>query len=195
MTISQLTSLPEAVPVPDEDAPLVQQAQQDMRAFSLLYQRHVQKVYRYLLVRLGNEQDAQDLTSQTFLTAMERLHTYRGQGRFPAWLLGIARHKLADRYRRQKPELLLDTAVSLPDADDAPDDIIDRRLRVEVVARKLQTLAPDRAEALSLRLFAGLDVSEIAVMMGKNEAAVRMLVFRGMRDLQAQLGDDLEEQS
>lgn len=195
MTISQLTSPPEAIPVPDEEALLVREAQRDLSAFTTLYQRHVQKVYRYLLVRLGNEQDAQDLTSQTFLTAMEQLQAYRGEGRFAAWLLGIARHKLMDRYRRQKPELLLETADSVPDAVDAPDEIIDRRLQIEVVARKLQTLAPDRAEALSLRLFAGLDIAEIAGVMDRNEAAVRMLVFRGLRDLQSQLGDATKELS
>jgi RNA polymerase sigma-70 factor (ECF subfamily) len=60
-------------------------------------------------------------------------------------------------------------------------------MAVEQVARKLKTISPDRAEALSLRLFGGLDLAEIAQMMNKKETAVRMLVFRGLRDLQAQL--------
>ncbi|MCB8991483.1 MAG: hypothetical protein H6665_12720, partial [Ardenticatenaceae bacterium] len=76
-----------------------------------------------------------------------------------------------------------------------PDVVIDRQLEIERVARKLQTIAPDRAEALSLRLFAGLEVSEIARLMEKNEAAVRMLVFRGLRDLQAQLNGLREERA
>ena len=58
---------------------------------------------------------------------------------------------------------------------------------MEQVTRKLKILAPDRAEALSLRLFAELEVREIAQIMGRDEAAVRMLVWRGLKDLQAQL--------
>lgn len=188
MIISQLTIPPEtAVLIEEDDQALIRLAKNDLGAFSALYQKYASQVYRYLLVRVGNRDDAQDLTSQTFLAAMERLHTYRSQGHFAAWLLGIARHKVMDQYRRHRPEVELDTAVFHPDGSDAPDEHIDRQLIIEQVARKLQTIAPDRAEALSLRLFAGLDVPEIARLVDKNEAAVRMLVFRGLRDLQAQL--------
>jgi RNA polymerase sigma-70 factor, ECF subfamily len=188
MIISQLTIPPEtAVFIDEDDQALIRLAKNDLGAFSALYQKYASQVYRYLLVRVGNQDDAQDLTSQTFLAAMERLHTYRSQGHFAAWLLGIARHKVMDQYRRRRPELALDTAVSQPHTAEGPDEQVDRQLIIEQVARKLQTIAPDRAEALSLRLFAGLDVAEIARLMDKNEAAVRMLVFRGLRDLQAQL--------
>lgn len=191
MIISQLTIPPEtAVLIEEDDRALIRLAKNDLGAFSALYQKYASQVYCYLLVRVGNRDDAQDLTSQTFLAAMERLHTYRSDGHFAAWLLGIARHKVMDQYRRRRPELELETAVShLITTDDDPDEQVNRQLIIEQVSRKLQTIAPDRAEALSLRLFAGLDVAEIARIMGKNEAAVRMLVFRGLRDLQAQLPD------
>ncbi len=188
-------STAEPPPILTDDHVLVQRAQKDLRLFADLYQRYAQQVYRYLLVRVGNVDDAQDLTSQTFLVAMETLHQYRGEGNFVAWLMGIARHKTVDQYRRRKPETLLETAVDLPDPYDPPEDQISRKLEVEQVARKLQKLAPDRAEALSLRLFAGLEVAEIARVMGKNEAAARMLVFRGLRDLQAQLHRTREEKA
>ena len=188
MIISQMTISPETAVLIEEDHALVRLAQNDLGAFSALYQKYASQVFRYLLVRVGNREDAQDLTSQTFLAAMERLHTYRSQGHFAAWLLGIARHKVVDQYRRRRPELELETADSHPNTfDNDPDEHVDRQLIIEQVSRKLQTIAPDRAEALSLRLFAGLDVAEIARLMDKNEAAVRMLVFRGLRDLQAQL--------
>lgn len=189
MIISQTTIPPEtAVLLDEDDRALIRLAQNDLGAFSALYEKYAAQVYRYLLVRVGNRDDAQDLTSQTFLAAMERLHTYRSQGHFAAWLLGIARHKVMDQYRRRRPELELETAVSYPTAsDDNPDEQVSRQLILEQVSRKLQTIAPDRAEALSLRLFAGLDVAEIARLMDRNEAAVRMLVFRGLRDLQTQL--------
>ena len=57
--------------------------------------------------------DAQDLTSQTFLAAMESLPKYRGQSQFVAWLLGIARHKTADQFRRRKPEVEIEDAETV----------------------------------------------------------------------------------
>jgi RNA polymerase sigma-70 factor (ECF subfamily) len=188
MIPSQVVGAPAAPPVmEDDDLTLVRHAQRDLRAFSVLYERYATQVYRYLLFRVGNADDAQDLTSQTFLAAMESLPKYRGQSQFIAWLLGIARHKTADQFRRRKPEVEIEDAEMVVDNNDRPDELIGRQLEVEKVMRKLQVLAPDRAEALSLRLFAELEVREIAQIMNRDEAAVRMLVWRGLKDLQSQL--------
>jgi RNA polymerase sigma-70 factor, ECF subfamily len=189
MVTTQTAEPPEtAVPLIDEML-LIQQAKQDLNRFGELYQRHVSQVYRYLLFRVGNVDDAQDLTSQTFMAAMQGLRRYRAEQPFIAWLLGIARNKTADFYRQRRPDRELELNEALPDYGDGVEELIGRQLAVEQVVQKLRILSPDRAEALSLRLLAGLEVAEIAHLMEKNEAAVRMLVFRGLRDLQDQLGN------
>jgi RNA polymerase sigma-70 factor (ECF subfamily) len=170
-----------------DDSVLVKAAQRDLRAFTALYDRHVQRVYRYLLVRIGDPHDAQDLTSQTFLSAMEGLHRYQGERPFIAWLLGIARHKLIDQYERKKPFVALDDDLDVQDSGPLPETIAEQSMDLAFVAHKLPLLAPDRAEAISLRFFGGLGVREIAGLMDRNEAAVRMLVYRGLRDLQERL--------
>lgn len=192
---NQVLEPPESAAAAREDLTLAQRAVRDADAFATLYQRHVKQVYRYLLVRVGNADDAQDLTSQTFLEAMQHLPKFRGERPFIAWLLGIARHKVADHFRRRKPESDLETVVAVSEGSDPLEEVIGRQLEVETVSRKLKVLAPDRAEAVALRLFGGLDVAEIATLMEKNESAVRMLVFRGIRDLQAQLEASREERS
>lgn len=169
-----------------DDQIFIRMAREDMAAFSTLYKRYVNLVYRYLLVRVGNVQDAEDLTSQTFAAAMNGLHTYRGQHRFSAWLLGIARNKAADLFRMRRPVLKLNEAMETADSSEDLDDAIDRHLAAEKVVRKLQTLSPKRAEVLSLRLFANLKVAEIAQIMEERKSNVRMLAFRGLRDLKAQ---------
>ncbi len=105
----------------------VRRAQEDPSAFADLYRQHVKQVYRYVLARVSNVGDAQDLTSQTFLTALESLPNYRGQGAFGAWLMGIARHKVMDHYRQVLPhpefdleeadEVVARIAAGLPDAE------------------------------------------------------------------------------
>jgi RNA polymerase sigma-70 factor, ECF subfamily len=193
MVTTQTAEPPEtAVPLIDEML-LIQQAKQDLNRFGELYQRHVTQVYRYLLFRVGNVDDAQDLTSQTFMAAMQGLRRYRAEQPFIAWLLGIARNKTADFYRQRRPDRELDLNEALPDFGDNVEELIGRQLAVEQVVQKLRILSPERAEAVSLRLLAGLEVAEIAHLMEKNEAAVRMLVFRGLRDLQDQLGNLREE--
>ena len=88
-------------------------------AFVKLDRWHAVRVSRYLLVRVGNVDDAQDLTSQTFMAVMEGLPRFRQQTPFVVWLLGIARHKAADHFPARRPEQDLQTAVALADHSDS----------------------------------------------------------------------------
>jgi RNA polymerase sigma-70 factor (ECF subfamily) len=166
------------------DKEVSQLASRESEAFRELYQQHVESVYRYHLARTGSVQDAEDLTAQTFLSALENLHTYQKRSTLVTWLFGIASHKLADFYRHRKENLPFD-AVS-PLAEDYLDleEITDHDLRINTVALAMQSLIPERREALILRIFAGLSAWEVGLVMGKSEAAVKMLVHRGLKDLQ-----------
>src|SRR5690606_23373838 len=94
-------------PAPD-DAALVRAARGDPAAFAALYRRYVGPVYRYLYSRLGHAAEAEDLTAQVFSEALQALPRYRERKRFAAWLFAIARRRLADHYRRQRPSEPLD---------------------------------------------------------------------------------------
>jgi RNA polymerase sigma-70 factor, ECF subfamily len=161
--------------------------------FALLYRRHVTNVYRYLLVRVGKIQDAEDLTTQTFEAALQHIDSYQGIGKFRSWLLGIARRKAADHFRQHRATLPLEFAKHIPHPDTPLEEYIDQRLRLELVASMLHILTPERAEALILRLFGQLTILEVAHVMGKSEAAVKMLIHRAMVDLQQQLLDIQKE--
>jgi RNA polymerase sigma-70 factor, ECF subfamily len=169
------------------DEELAQVACTDHNVFAVLYRRHVTNVYRYLLVRVGRVHDAEDLTTQTFEAALQHIASYQGIGKFRSWLLGIARRKAADHFRQQRVMLPLEFAKHIPHPDIPLEKCIDRQLRLELVVGMLHLLTPDRAEALALRLFGRLTLSEVAQVMGKSEAAVKMLVHRAMSDLQQQL--------
>ncbi len=187
-----------AAPGSSDDGWLVRQARQSPQEFALLYDRHMTSVYRYLLARVGDVHDAEDLTSQTFLEAFEHLDSYRGTGAFRAWLLRIARNKVIDHYRRRRPQVSLSEETEwIVDAGEASSEsmeaIVEHSVQMAQVARKLRTLSPDRAEAVALRIFGGLEVTEVAQTLGKPEPAVRMLLHRGVRDLQAQLNIAAQE--
>jgi len=169
----------------DPDAPLARAARRDADAFAELYRRHVDRVYRYLLSRVGNVQDAQDLTAQTFTAAFEGIGQYNGQGVFAAWLLGIARRKAADFFRGSRDVVALELVENM--LADSSEDRADDRLQMAEVVRVLRQISPDRAEALALRVFGGLSAAEAGQVMGKGEDAINMLVHRALRDLRERL--------
>jgi RNA polymerase sigma-70 factor (ECF subfamily) len=200
MQTEQLTT-PRQIPVasPEDqvlasgtDEALAQQARGDPQAFAELYGRYFDPVYRFLLIRTGSVPDAQDLTSQTFLAALESIGAYGSRGSFGGWLFGIARHKLVDHYRRKRPEIPLDDAEGLHDPDPSPEEIADARLQLARVSKALRSLDAQQAEALALRLFGRLSAAEVGRVMGKSEAAVKMLVHRGLRRLAERLNNSLE---
>lgn len=166
---------------------LARAAISDADAFAMLYRRHLHRVYSYVLSRVGNVQDAQDLTTQTFMAALQSLGTYRPQASFSAWLLGIARYKAIDYLRSKQPTLPLDDDFPLVDASPPPDEIIGQRWQMQEISGLLHKLNPDRAEALRLRYFGDLKFREIALVMERSEGSVKMLVARALDDLRRML--------
>src|SRR5512143_3288299 len=88
-------------------------------AFAELYRQYFKPVYRYLYLKTGSPAEAEDLTSQVFLSALEGLPRYRHQGHFSAWLFSLARRKAADYYRSRKPQASLDEGETDPVAPEA----------------------------------------------------------------------------
>jgi RNA polymerase sigma-70 factor (ECF subfamily) len=176
------------------DEALAQEARCSAAAFAELYRRHFRRVYNYQLARTGNIQDAEDLTSQTFMAALEGIAGYRAQGSPAAWLLGIAHRKMVDHYRRRKPQAALDEAQDLPHPAMATEEQAERRTLLLEVGAAMQSLPAERAEGLALRIFGGLSAAEVGAVMGKSEAAVKMLVHRALQDLRERLPLSFEEE-
>ena len=176
------------------DQSLAVRARQDREAFIGLYRRYVKQVYSYHLVRTNNEQDAQDLTSETFLAALNSLANYRPSASFGAWLMGIAYHKLMDYYRNRSEPLPLDGIPDPPASEPSPEKQAASKSDLNSVHQALSHLTADRANAISLRYFGGLNVAETAQAMEKTPAAVKMLVMRGLQELRDHLNVVLPEE-
>jgi RNA polymerase sigma-70 factor (ECF subfamily) len=174
------------------DIELARRTVNDPEAFTELYHRYLPGIYRYHLARTGHVQEAEDLTAQTFLTALESIRSFRGQGSFSSWLFGIASHKLVDHYRRSHIELPLEAAEELHSPVPLPEEAALQRIELTRVTQVLRLISPERAEALVLCLFGGLSLAEAAQVVGKRESAVKMLVHRGLCDLQERLAVNLE---
>ncbi len=174
-------------------AALVELAQQgDAEAFGQLYQRYVDTVFRYVYVRVGSRETAQDLTSETFLRALRRIDSFSWQGRdIAAWFVTIARNLVIDNATSARFRLEVSTADML-DADrrvDAPDDEVLQRIRDAALVDAIRRLKPEHAECVVLRFLQGLSLAECAEVLGKSENAVKQLQLRAVRALRRELGD------
>ena len=178
--------------LPTDEARLTQAARTDAEAFAELYRRYAANVFRYHMAHIGSRKDAEDLTSQTFMAALESIHSYRGAGSFVAWLMGIASRKRALFFRGRKRAVPLDSVLQLPDPQPAPDQSAFQQLQIESVSRALRRLSPERADAIVCCFFGGLTHAETASVLGKSEAAVKMLIARGLQDLRERTSLALE---
>lgn len=173
---------------------LVRLAQTDAQAFGALYDRYVQRVYRYCYYRTSSAPDAEDLTAQIFLATLEALPRYRQDGHFAAWLFSIARKKVADFHRRRS-HVPLEEAVLPPLHADSSADLaldVETSQRRERLLKRVQALAEEERELIHLRYVAELSFAEMAKALQRNEDAVKKSVYRLMARLKQELEVDHE---
>ena len=173
---------------PEEEAALVAEAKRDPAAFGRLYDRYVQPVFRYLYSRMGSVPEAEDVTAQTFLAALESFERYRHQGHFAAWIFAIARSKTMDHYRRTRRQTSLEDAEDIPVETDLLQGVIQAE-RSTALARLIRRLPEDERELLRLRYAAELSFGEMAALLGRNEDAVKKSTYRLLARLQSQLDE------
>ncbi len=173
-----------------DDSALVRRSQNgDADAYAELYRRYLTPIYKYVFRRVGgNSSVAEDLTSQVFLEALNNLSTYRERGRFIAWLFTITRRRLVDSYRKQETSSLEDVPESLLGISDEH-EVRENRNRLKHL---LSALDEEKRELLRLRFSAELSFADIAAVLGKNEAAVKMSLYRILDGLREQWEVDYE---
>lgn len=176
-------------PIPD----VIERARNgDVAAFGEIYDTHVDSVYRYLLYRVREPSDAEDLTSEVFTRAFANIHRYRWQGKsFLAWLYTIARNAVTDRRRRDRPTVELDNAYGLAAEGPTAHDRAVLGEEVDALRGAVKHLTGEQQEVLVLRFVQNMSSREVADILGKNEGAIRALQFRALGRLRKILRDQL----
>jgi RNA polymerase sigma-70 factor, ECF subfamily len=175
----------------DEDNQLALAARQNPAEYRHIYNKWLPRIYKYFYFRVGNEKDAEDLTSQVFLKAYETLPRYQDKGCFSAWLFAIAHARVVDHYRRKRTEVSLDEAATLQTGQDLLARSA-RREEVDQVIRLLRTLTDDEQELIRLRFVAELSYVEIGAILNRREDAVRKATTRLLQRLQTLMEVDNE---
>jgi RNA polymerase sigma-70 factor (ECF subfamily) len=182
--------MPLTKPIPSNSATsvdettLVSAAQRNLAEFTALYDRYFRPIYRYLYSRVGSVPEAEDLTAQTFLAALEALPHYRQRGYFSAWLFTIARNKARDHYRRRTAEPLDENQ---PDKAADPLAQVICSDQIERLADLVSGLGKEEQELIRLRCVADLSFAEIGACLGRKEDTVKKAYYRLTARLQRQL--------
>ena len=184
--------------MPDIEA-LVRDAQKgDLSAFAALYDNYFDRVYRYVVARVGNAHEAEELTQDVFLKVMQALPSFRFRGPpFAAWLFRVAHNVVVDRVRRRKAS---GEAVPLDDAGDIPhggsvEATAMQALDVQELHRALERVTDLQRQVVLLRFIAGLSLAETAAAMHRNENAVKALqhsALNALRRIMVRRSGDVE---
>jgi RNA polymerase sigma-70 factor, ECF subfamily len=164
----------------------------DADAFARLFEHFHGPVFRYLLARLGNRSEAEDMASEVFVEAAGRVRTFDGGGAaFAGWLFTIARHDLLDRGRAQRRRIV-EPVPDPPELETEPDpaeQVLDL-LDADRVREALGRLTADQREVVLLKFAAGLSNEETAHATGRPVGAVKSLQHRGLAALRRALEDE-----
>lgn len=156
----------------------------DPEAFGALYNLYVDRVYAYAYRMLGSRPDAEDVTADTFASALAAMGRFRWQaGGFGAWLMRIARNRCHDLLRGRSRAGPWDAAPEPSSGDHGPEQTVVEAETLRRLRELVDGLAPVRREVLLLKYAAGLSNLAIAQATGRSATAVSSLLHRVTREL------------
>ncbi len=163
---------------------LIEAAKLDPRRFAELYENYFEPLYAYVVIRVHDRADAQDIVAEVFHDALKNLARFEWRGvPFSAWLYRIAANAIADRAKRVAREHTVNAldAVSTDDLEEAEE-------RAQIF-RLVKELPPDQSRVMMMRFVEERSIREIARELGRSEGAVKQLQFRGLQNLRDRMGE------
>ncbi len=180
----------------ESESTLIARAKEDAQAFGALYERYVDRIYSYICYRVGNDQDAEDLTARTFYRALDHFPSYEDRGApFSAWLYRIAHNAVANWHRDHSRRTMVpldDVVLSAPTAK-GPAVRTEKSEAEDVMLGAVRKLSPDRQQLIILKHVEGMTNTEIGEVMGRTEGAIKSLYHRTLVTLREELADKMVE--
>ncbi|MBN1409436.1 MAG: sigma-70 family RNA polymerase sigma factor [Spirochaetales bacterium] len=146
--------------------------------FEHVYDAYIDKIYSFIYYKTCNRETAEDLTSQTFLNVLQNRHRFDpAKGSIPVWIYRIARNLVIDFYRKKRSSVDIGDVWDIPSTEDVA---CDYQVKEQVAELKviLSKLPPEQRDIVILRVWQELPYREIARIMGKSEAACKMMFSR-----------------
>lgn len=176
----------------NHDARVAQAISGDKDAFGALYDHYHPLMYRFVLLRVGRKEDAEDITHQIFVDAWQNIRGYEMRGLpFASWLYRIARNGVIDHYRTRKDEMsleLVDTNAMVSGHN--PEVLTQELFELARVRKAIAKLKPEHQDVVIMRFVEELSIKEAAHALEKSEGAVKLLQHRAIKELKKILETD-----
>lgn len=167
---------------------LVYAAQENRKAFMKIYDMHFKQIYNYVYYRTFNINTAEEITSQTFLKALENIKGFEYRN-IPIiiWLYKIASNNLADFYRKDHRTVELTEDPPAVDKESWPEEVLVNKTEKEQLICYLKTIPSSQQQAIVLRYLQDLPYKEIAEILDKTEGSIKQLLYRGLQNLRKRM--------
>ncbi len=160
----------------DEQSRVRRAKEHDQIALTQLYEENFDKIYRYIVLKIGDRAEAEDMTQQVFLNALKSISSYKWKGMpFSAWLFRIAHNQVVDHYRRKSRSTTVPLDENIASGYDNPGREAERKMEIEEMNRATKQLTNAQQEVISLRFAGELSIAEVARVMRKSEGAIKAL--------------------
>jgi RNA polymerase sigma-70 factor (ECF subfamily) len=167
--------------VQDEESLVRRAKQRDQKAFGELYEQHFDRIYRYVALRIGDKTEAEDMTQQIFLKALQSISSFQWKRiPFAAWLFRIAHNQVVDHLRKRNKQAAVLPDESLLSSDNNPQLLTERRLDTEQLLLATKRLTEAQRQVISLRFTSELSIAQVAKIIGKSQGAVKALQHSGI---------------
>lgn len=179
-----------------DEKELILRAKKDPEAFGVIFDRYYDPIFGYVLRRVGSAHIAQDIVSETFFKALDRLWQFHWRNiSISSWLYRIATNEMNRHFRRQKNNphsldaLLKEQGFEPQDEVDILENILEQERELvrakewQVVRKQIELLSEKYQEVLALRYFEDKKIGEIAEILGKKEGTVKSLLSRAISQL------------
>ena len=163
-------------------------SKKDPEAYGKLYDLYIEKIYRFILFKVNNREEAEDLTSDVFLKVWNYLLGEKGKEvtSVSGLFYSVARNVVIDFYRQRakKPTCSLDQVLELASDDGREKEKKEAKQDITALLKSLESLKQDYQEIILLRYIDELSIKEIAIIIGKSSTNVRVLLHRAIKKLQ-----------
>ena len=162
----------------DNEKDIIKRAQRgEADSFGYLYDHYLPQIYRYVYLKVGSKQEAEDLTHEVFLSAWQGLEDYRPKGfPFSSWLYQIAHNRVIDHYRTRKQHSNIDEIEeSFVKLASTTERDLDLAMDLVKVNRAIKKLKEEQQDVILMRFIEEMSHKEIAEAISKSEGAVRLI--------------------
>jgi RNA polymerase sigma factor (sigma-70 family) len=168
---------------PPDDRIMLEVRNGDLRKLGVLFERYQTPLYNFYMRTTGDRAASEDLVQDVFVRILRHRRTFKQGASFVTWMYQIARNARVDRFRKGRREVGLEGENEYPSRHPSTAESLASEQEAELVRRALQRLPEDKRELLVLSRFQGLRHEQIGELLGCPTGAVKVRVFRALRDL------------